>query len=335
MITETIAELPAVTTSQRDQILAAPRTQAAHREFLNTLPAMNTVELGGQPKSRALPETFSIAAWNVERCLFPEESAEHLQDIAPDVVLLSEMDHGMSRTSQVHTTREFASHMGMQYAYGVEFFEMGLGGPTEREFCRDDFNELGWHGNAILSSVPMLRTAMVRLDQTGHWFCEASGADDTEQPRIGGRMALLAELPVQNGTITVVSTHLESNADGPYRERQFEILLNAIDDFAPSGPVLIGGDLNTGNHVPPDFDWRQEGLFALSEKQGYSWDFTAPGYSTRASLISPHPDRVMKLDWIAGRGFNCLDKGIKASLGKDEKPLSDHDLVWARVGLVP
>lgn len=333
MINKTLHELPAITATEREQILAEPRTQQAHSKLLNALPAMNAVQLGGQAQSGSLPSEFTIAAWNVERCLFPEESAAHLGDIMPDVVLLSEVDHGMSRTSQRHTTQDFAASMGMCYAYGVEFFEMGLGGPTEREFCKDDFNEKGWHGNAILSSVPMLRTAMVRLDQSGHWFCESSGADDAEQPRIGGRMALLAELPVDGGTVTVVSTHLESNADGPFRAQQFEILLDAIEDFSPTGPVLIGGDLNTGNHVPPDFDWRTEGLFPLAEQKGFSWDFTAPGFSTRASLISPHADRVMKLDWIAGRGVACVEKGIKSSLGKSEKPLSDHDLVWASVGM--
>ncbi len=106
-----------------------------------------------------------------------------------------------------------------------------------------------------------------------------------------------------------------------------------MDDFAPGMPVLIGGDLNTGNHLPPDFDWREEGLFDLARGRGYSWDFTAPGTTTRPSLITPHPDRVMKLDWLAGRGLRCLDRGILSSLGADKKPLSDHDCVWCAAAL--
>ena len=219
----------------------------------------------------------------------------------------------------------------MGYAFGVEFHELGLGGPTEQEYCRDDFNTVGWHGNAILSAVPFEKVAMIRLDDHGHWFCAADGADDPDQPRLGGRMALAAVVATAAGPLCVVSTHLESNADAAHRRQQFALLLDAVEDFAPGMPVLIGGDLNTGNHLPPDFDWRRETLFALAEERGYSWDFTAPGDTTRPSLITPHPDRVMKLDWFAAKGLDCLGTGILSSLAGNGKPLSDHDCVWCTV----
>ena len=294
---------------------------------------MNAVQRGGQPNRDQLPRDFKIAAWNIERCLFPEESAAHLADIAPDVVVLSEVDHGMARTAQRHTTEAFASALGMCYAFGVEFYELGLGGPTERRFCADDFNALGWHGNAIVSSVPMTRTAMLRLDQDGHWFAAETGAADPDQPRIGGRMALLAELPSELGPVTVVSTHLESNADARFRHVQFAHLLDAIDVFSPDAPIVIGGDLNTGNHLPPDFDWRRETLFALASDRGFSWSATAQGTTTRPSLITPHPDRTMKLDWIATRGAEDQDRGVLSAVSSSGNPLSDHDAVWARLRL--
>ncbi|WP_299209160.1 endonuclease/exonuclease/phosphatase family protein [uncultured Tateyamaria sp.] len=333
MITDVRTVLEPVSEEQRARILSAPRTADAHRQLLNGIPAMNAVQCGGRAQRDRLPSDITVVAWNVERCLFPEACADHLEPIKPDVVLLSEVDNGMARTSQRHTTESFADALSMVYAYGVEFHELGLGGPTELPLCTDDFNVLGWHGNAILSAVPFDRVAMVRLDDHGHWFAGDSGASDPEQPRVGGRMALLAELPTEKGPITVVSTHLESNADAPHRHRQFDILLDAIDDFAPSGPVVIGGDLNTGNHMPPDFDWRQETLFSLAESRGYSWEFTAEGTTTRPSLITPHPDRQMKLDWIAGGGLRCQECGIRTSLSDAGQPLSDHDLVWAAVSL--
>lgn len=319
----------------RARILSAPRTAQAHRDLLAQTPAMNAVQMGGEAHTARVPGEFSIAAWNVERCLFPAESALHLRPVAPDIVLLSEVDHGMSRTRQRHTTERMAASLGMVYAYGVEFHELGLGGPSERHFCDDDHNTLGCHGNAILSAAPFEAVAMVRLDDHGHWFTSAAGATDPEQPRIGGRIALLATLPTENGPICVASTHLESNADAAHRAGQFTLLMNAIDDFAPGLPVLIGGDLNTGNHLPPGFDWRQETLFADAEARGYFWNFTADGPTTRPSLITPHPARVMKLDWIAGRGVDCLDKGVLPAVGDDEKPLSDHDCVWCRAALKP
>ena len=322
--------LPPVSAAERARLLATPRTAEAHRALMAEVQAMNAVQLGGTTARKTLPGRFTVAAWNVERCLFPNGTAAHLSSIAPDVVLLSEVDHGMARTGQRHTTADMARALGMVYAFGVEFHELGLGGPTERPYCIDDANALGWHGNAILSSVPFDKVTLIRLDDHGHWFTTGS---DPDQPRLGGRMALAAILPTEKGPVCVVSTHLESNADAAHRQLQFERLLAAVDRFAPGLPVLIGGDLNTGNHLPPHFDWREETLFALGEAHGYDWGFTAEGMTTRPSLITPHPERVMKLDWLAGRQMRCHDKGILPSLDPTDRPLSDHDCVWSRVSL--
>lgn len=321
--------LTPVTAEETARLRAAPRTIAAHRALMAEVPAMTQVQVGGTATAEVLPAVLSVVAWNVERCLFPVESAAHLADHAPEIVLLSEVDHGMARTGQRHTTAEFAAALGMTYAYGVEFHELDLGGPTERHFCADDFNALGWHGNAILSKVPFERVTLIRLDDHGHWYATEAGADP-EQPRLGGRMALAGVVRTDAGPLCVVSTHLESNADDAHRARQMTVLLDAIDRFAPEMPVLIGGDLNTGNHCPPDYDWRGEALFGLAEARGYSWAFTAEGMTTRPSLITPHPTRVMKLDWFAGRGLEPLDRAVIPSVSDEGTPLSDHDAVWCR-----
>lgn len=328
-------ELAPVTEVEKQRILSAPRTCEAHSALMASVPAFNAVELGGRAEAISLACSLPVVAWNVERCLFPEETAAHLARIAPAIVLLSEVDNGMARTGQRHTAAVMAKALGMVYLFGVEFHELGLGGPTERGFCQNDFNAKGWHGNAILSSVPFERTAMFRLDNNGHWFAADSGAADPDQPRVGGRMALAAVVPTVNGPLCVVSTHLESNSDAPYRQQQFSHLLEAIDGFAPGIPVLIGGDLNTGNHLPPDFDWRRESLFSLAEKQGYTWAFNADGPTTRPSLITPHPDRVMKLDWFAARNLSCQGSGILSSQTISGKPLSDHDCIWCHIDIAP
>ncbi|MGJ8597797.1 endonuclease/exonuclease/phosphatase family protein [Sulfitobacter sp.] len=333
MITKQLATLTPITVADRNRILSAPRTADAHRALLADMPAMNAVQVGGTASVPVLPNQFTVAAWNVERCLFPEDTAAHLSTIVPDIVLLSEVDHGMARTSQRHTTEVMAAQLSMTYAFGVEFHELDLGGETERVFCTDDFNALGWHGNAILSSVPFIKTALIRLDDHGHWFASDGNTVDSQQLRLGGRMAIAAIIPTESGPLCVVSTHLESNADAAHRQTQLRILLDAIDAFAPDMPVLIGGDLNTGNHLPPDFDWRNETLFTLARTRGYSWEFTAAGNTTRPSLITLHPDRVMKLDWFAGRNLSKEECGVLNSTMADGKPLSDHDCVWCKVNL--
>lgn len=333
-MTDIVRELPRVTAAERKRILAAPRTPEANARLMAAIPAMTALEQGGAPSAQRLPQSFTVAAWNVERCLFPAESAAHLADQTPSVVLLSEMDSGMARTSQRNTSAEMAAGLNMAYAYGVEFYELGLGGDTERAFCSDSFNVAGWHGNAILSAAPFERLALFRLDEKGHWFCTGPGsAGDTGQPRLGGRMAVAAIVPSDAGSLCVVSTHLESNAQAPYRQAEFDRLLDAIDAFAPQMPVLIGGDLNTGNHMPPDFDWRAETLFDSAVERGYSWDLTPAGNTTRPSLITPHPTRKMKLDWFAARGLEGDALQVLPSVDTTGQPLSDHDCVLCRVRL--
>jgi endonuclease/exonuclease/phosphatase family metal-dependent hydrolase len=137
------------------------------------------------------------------------------------------------------------------------------------------------------------------------------------------------------GPLCVVSTHLESNSNSEHRAKQFDLLMEQIDIFAPGLPVIIGGDLNTGNHMPPDFDWRGEALFGNAEAKGYDWSFTAESMTTHPSLITRHPERQMKLDWICARGVGFVSKGILPSIVSNGRPLSDHDAVFASVSVDP
>lgn len=326
-MTMTSDALPPVNEAQIDAIRKAPRTSAAHRALLAQLDCMNAIQVGGKGIG-PVPAAPRIIAWNVERCLFPAETAAVAAAHGADIVLLSEVDCGMARTQQRHTAADIAEALGMHYAFGVEFFELGLGSPTELEFCTDDRNALGWHGNAILSRAPFTKVEMLRLDDHGHWFCPDFGADPG-QPRVGGRMAILAEIGTEAGPLCVVSTHLESNSGPEHRGAQFERLLDAVDRFAPDTPVVIGGDLNTGNHMPPHFDWRAEGLFAASEARGYSWAGTPAGMTTRPSLITRHPEREMKLDWFATRGLKTSDSLLIRSDATGQT-LSDHDAILCR-----
>ena len=326
-----VPQLQPVSEADRTEISAAPRTSAAHRALLGRLPGMNAVQCGGQASVPHLPADFTVLAWNLERCLFPRDSAAHVAPKAPQVLLLSEMDHGMARTGQRHTTEDMARALGMACAFGVEFFEMGLGGMTERAFCDEDVNRYGWHGNAILSAAPFQASTMFRLDDHGHWFTPDAGGD-AGQSRIGGRNAVAAILPGADGPICFVSMHLESNAHAEHRARPFDRLMDEVDRFAPDMPVVIGGDLNTGNSTPPNDDWRSEPLFERAEARGYDWSLTPAGVTTRPSLISPHLRRRMKLDWLCARGLTCRGNAVLPSLDATGRPLADHNAVLQRYG---
>jgi endonuclease/exonuclease/phosphatase family metal-dependent hydrolase len=326
MIFTTTDRLAPIAQQAREEFAATICNIEEHDAVMASLPAMNMLEVAGaRSASGPLAFPFTVAAWNVERCLFPEASAAKLAATDAAIVLLSEMDDGMARTAQRHTTADIARGLSMHHAYGVEFVELGLGPEVEKDYRTDDFNIRGLHGNAILSRTPLVRPFLIRLWGERIWLDH-----NPEQRRIGERCAIGAVIETEAGPFVAVSVHLESAATGPYRERQTRELIDAIDAAFQGLPVLIGGDLNTGNDAGGDFE--AEGLFAMSAARG----FTRHGgpidqMTTRPSSFTPNPRRAMKLDWFLSRGLDISESTIIPSLDPDGRALSDHDIVTCRV----
>ena len=331
--TATCDSLPAIEPDLRQAIEQAERSPEAHRAFMRAIDAMHVIEVGGELIGNGpLSSQLKIAAWNMQRCLFPEQSADLLRRHEPDIILVSEMDNGMARTHQRNTTRALADSLGMRYAYGLEFFELGLGNDTERRLAADSHNSKGWHGNAVLSRVEPRELALIRLEDYGHWFCPQDAfRSDTilSQPRIGGRCALAAILPTDVGDICVVSVHLESHADSHVRLSQIERLIAALDEFAADLPTIIGGDLNTGAGRS-DVDERSEPLFDAAIRHGYSWDNNGSSPTTRRSLLTNTPKPSRKLDWFCARGVTSRGADTLAAIDESGKVLSDHDLIMGQ-----
>ncbi|PTV97382.1 endonuclease/exonuclease/phosphatase family metal-dependent hydrolase [Rhodobacter aestuarii] len=318
MIFEKTSALDVPTQALRAEFVTAARAGTAHDDLARQVPAFTQVEVGGTAPNAPLGLPLRVAAWNLERCLFPEPSAQALA--GADVLLLSEMDCGMARTAQRHTTADIGQALGMAYAYGLEFLELGLGSEIEHSFCTDTFNTHGFHGNALLARAPLNHAFVLRLPGQGHWYGDAG------QPRLGGRIAVGAEIATTAGPIVFVSTHLESACDAAHRAAQVAAIIAALDTHFPDRPVLMGGDLNTGNHIGGD--WRDETLFDLARAAGFEvhgGPETQP--TTRPSLITRFPERAMKLDWFFSRGLRLGETLIHSSLDANGRPLSDHDRV--------
>lgn len=321
MIRQTTPQLPVPTPADL-ALHDLPRTVAAHDAHMAGMPGMTQIEVGGSSDTAPLPLPLVVGAWNLERCLFPEASARHMADC--DVLLVSEMDHGMARTGQRNTTRDMAQGLGMQYAYAVEFLELGLGSPTERAFCTDDRNALGYHGNGLMAKTPLTHPFALRLWGERQWF------SDPEQPRLGERIATGAVISTDEGRFVAVSTHLESACGPDHRARQMQGLIAMLDAEFPDLPCLIGGDLNTGNHN--EGNWRQEGLFDDAVAAGFSVHGGPEDQpTTRPSLITRWPDRAMKLDWFLTRGLKVSPVEIRPALDPAGKPLSDHDAIVIKI----
>ncbi len=319
-------DLTAPGVDEREAMKALLRDRDTHAELMARLSCMNRVEAPPRALSRTVLDfPLTVAAWNLERCLFPKQSAALLKHERANIVLLSEVDDGMARTGQHHTSAEIADALGMAYAFGVEFLELGLGSPKELGFAKDLHNARGFHGNALLAASAIHTPVMIRLDHDGHWF-----VPESPEHRIGGRCAIAGAVLTMAGPLLAVSVHLESNANAAFRERQMNVLFDAVDTLAAGFPVIVGGDLNTG--LADDGDFEKEGLFARAADRGYArHGGPLDAMTTRASLISTAPKHGWKLDWFLTRGLMVTGSRIVPALAPDETPLSDHELMICEI----
>ena len=323
-----------------------PADPALHRRLLAEIPALGAIE-ARLPRDPLPPPAAAarILFWNVARLREGPRIAVRLAELAPAACLLAEADLGMARSGNRHTVAELAEWLGQGYLFGVEFLELGLGDAEERRRHAGEGNLAGLHGNAILSPHVLTRLAMLRLDRSGRWFEDAEG-----ERRIGGRMALLAQLEIAGRPVTLVCAHLESHTDPADRRRQMARLLDGIEAYDPEAPVLIGGDFNTTGFArsqrpeatrlrralaaEPERLRRPEAhepLFALARERGYDWHAcNGAGEPTQRRL--PGDDRPAgRLDWFFARGLRCRDPRTLPAVDADGRLLSDHEAIMVTI----
>lgn len=299
------------------------------------------------PPPQTVPEKLGVLMFNMERGVHLEEIREFLRDcpdIQPfDVILANELDDGCFRSGNKNTARELAQAFGLNYAWGLEFIELV-----------DERNEKGFHGNAVFSRWPVRRAGVIRLPEQYNWYFD-------RQRRIGGRLAVFAELDVGGRPLGVVSIHLENRTHGAGRQAQMAAILEAVDRELPGMPVILGGDLNTNTFdgrskedigdiaASPDLRRRcLEGVFdfepllPMCAAAGYE---IVPG-EPRLTRRKPLPDGdflPLRLDWILLRGLRAEESRMVSTAKEDltyARPgsalerfagaeLSDHNAVWA------
>jgi endonuclease/exonuclease/phosphatase family metal-dependent hydrolase len=285
------------------------------------MPFVDVVETAAPPYP--LPEAPTrarLVAWNLERGRHGEAAGALLRSTGADAFLLSEMDLGMARSGQRHTTRD-----QQKLAAGLD-------------------NAVGYHGGALVSQHALTLPAVVRLETRGDWFGSERG-----QRRVGGRIAVLSTLRVAGSDITLAAVHLDSHGDPEQRAAELEGLFAAIDAYAPGQPVVVGGDLNThtfslSQRLDPDEirraladdperlrqPMRYEPLFALAEARGFDWrSCNALGTSTQRTEQGPG---ALTLDWFLTRGLRATEPEVIAAVDPaGGGPLSDHEAIAVTV----
>jgi endonuclease/exonuclease/phosphatase family metal-dependent hydrolase len=290
----------------------------------------------------ALSGWVRLAAWNVQRGRRPAALAALLHSCAADVALVSELDSGMARTRNTDVPAELARTLGCAYGYGVEFVELGPGDELERVEAAGAPNHRGLHGNAVLARTQLHDPDVVRLSDGGPVWFDANST----QPRVGGRMALVAAVDIDDTRVELASTHLENRADPAGRAEEMEVLLRALDARGGRGPAVVGGDLNTLSvplaeltnrdqvcarraAEPARFTWpvAHEPLFEVAAAYGYHWNEANVAAPTTAHDETGRPGHVpLRLDWLLVRGLEARRPAVIPSAA-----LSDHHVVSVSV----
>lgn len=307
-----------------DEAVPAGELGTKLQKVLATPVIDNTASLGGakpvRPQWPGLGPLLRVAMWNIERGqefdlvrmaftdpeglmqesarlradskleLSANELAEAKKQAGwlkeADVIVLNEVDWGMTRTEYRDVARELAKAAGMNYTYGVEFLEVDklyLGdedidltdeqqeAEIRKGLLPDKEKYLGMHGSAILSRYPILSAKLHRFRRCYDWYGKEKGeiaqlekgrrevAEKVFLERIsrevrqGGRMAIIAEIGVEEAPskkATIVAAHLENKCLPKCRLEQMIDLLNQVRES--DGPVVLAGDLNTtGSDAAP------------------------------------------------------------------------------------
>ncbi len=329
--------------------LLASRPQC---DVMGMIPQFATAEIGhfASPPCHA-DDFLGVLVLNMERGVHLDEITDFLQEcphIRPyDVILTNELDDGCVRSGNRNVAHELAAALHFDYAWGLEFIEL-----------TDDRNEKGYHGNAVFSRWPILRAGVIRLPEQYNWYFD-------RQKRIGGRMAVFAELAVGGQKIGVVSVHLENRTNSDGRRAQMDTILESVARELPGMPLLIGGDLNTNTfdgrdtedigRIAGDAQLRRRCLEDVFQYETALSACTAEGYRlvpedpvvTRRKPLPGGGFLPLRLDWIAARDVRITKSRMISTAAPDFSyaspgsalsrftgtELTDHNAVWALCSL--
>ncbi|KAK1744260.1 hypothetical protein QTG54_004793 [Skeletonema marinoi] len=181
-------------------------------EYTKQLPNLDKIEIDNSispngcswqsnSSSSSDAANIKVIGWNAERGTHWDKFYTMIQEKVelqkPMVILLNEMDVGMARSGNVHTVRQLAIQLGMNYAYGVEFLELTRGTQEEQEATKTQRDSLSLHGNAVLSKCVIGDGMILRDPLPAQYFSDRPergiNADGFEV-RLGGRMGLFVRI---------------------------------------------------------------------------------------------------------------------------------------------
>ena len=190
---------------------------------------------------------YRLLAWNIERGIQLDGQLEafrahgYLREC--DLLLLTETDIGMARSGNRAVAQAIARELGFYYGFAPCYLSLVKG--SGLEYHVDGENELGLHGNAVLSRYPISRLRLIPLE---------NGIDKMKgrEKRIGRQTALAADIEFPGLPVTAISMHLDANSTQAHRRDQMREVLAAAGS---ERPVVLGGDWNTSTYNSSHAFW--------------------------------------------------------------------------------
>lgn len=274
---------------------------------------------------------LKILDWNIERGLQLSRIIETLRRENPDICILQEVDLNVPRTGAQNVAEVIARTLGLNYVYASAFQELGQhAGPSGPSPA--------YQGQAVLTRFPIRSKRILRfVHQSKYWSPRWYLPNwPFFQRRLGGRMALVAELNLDGTALVIYNTHLESRLSENGRLLQLREILADMRRYPPETSMVLAGDFNTVENPSSLIREIEQLAFrnAISTKMP-----TAPPRAYPASFFRRLLSPVIRIrsnlrepfwDWIFVRG------PLRTEQGKvlQDVAASDHYPLSARISLV-
>ena len=247
------------------------------------------------------PGSLRIVDWNIDRGLQLQAIIDFLASTNADILILQEVDLNARRTHRLNIAEEIARKLQMDYVFGREFEELVQGSKASPAY----------HGQAILAKWPISNPRLIRFSRQSHFWQPRWYLPRIEpfQERLGGRIALVADINVAGSKLVIYDLHLESRANDELRFSQAQEVLSDAARQDPRCPLMIAGDFNLD---------ASKGAASAFATAGFQEAIAEPHTPTTPSHRLFEPGR--RIDWAFVRG------PIRAGSGRvhNQVKASDH-----------
>jgi endonuclease/exonuclease/phosphatase family metal-dependent hydrolase len=181
-------------------------------------------------------KSLRIVDWNIDRGQQLQGVTDFLVGVNADILTLQEVDFNARRTHRLNIAETIARKLEMNYVFGREFQELVQG-------SRDS---PAYHGQATLSKWPISKPRLIRFSRQSHFWQPRWFLPHIEpfQERLGGRVALVAQINVAGRKFVTYNLHLESRGSDALRNSQLREVLSDATCYDAECPVIVAGDLN-------------------------------------------------------------------------------------------